>query len=555
MEAILKRTKSLTKNLIRQIQKNGNTMIITATFFILLITKIFFNLKLKFLGYDGSNYTDVALNIRDGFGAVSDIAIFHQGYSFFPHPTILYPLWPYVFGLTSKIINYKIVAIWLPTLFYLLTLLTGIYIFRKISERNTDYKRLKISAATLFVLFLGANPHFYSSTSVPYTEGLAFFVLALAILTVYKFSLKENYRTAVTLGVLTALALLCRAQLFILFIAIALWFTIKILINKEMTTLKCFGLFLISFIVALIPQYIYLSTFVDHLNFSLFLRYDQYQATNYLSPVKQLTEIPNILQFLQDKIPGFQVAFDRESPHSYFKSFGDFVYFIVPASFLILFKIHKEPRKFFSVKVWNDFSFLLFFIIFSLGGFFSLHLIHKQMYVPWNFGLRHALTAAPLIFGSILLCCTHRNHLIRIASLLAFAFCIESNIELSRKASSVMIHDPSSKHTELVQWLNNNAKNKDGRLVVALPRPAPLEIILHTPNVAYHWLYHGTSLQDIRAIFEHLGGKYLLLKEKTYKNKSMKFLSDRTQFDRYFEKTSDRQISSHLIFEFIKKAE
>jgi hypothetical protein len=94
----------------------------------------------------------------------------------------------------------------------------------------------------------------------------------------------------------------------------------------------------------------------------------------------------------------------------------------------------------------------------------SLHLIHKQMYAPWNFGLRHALTAAPLIFGSILLCCTHRNKLIRIASLLAFVFCLESNIQLSRKASSVMIYAPYTKHTELVKWLNNNAKAKDERL-------------------------------------------------------------------------------------------
>ncbi|HLV20411.1 MAG TPA: hypothetical protein VKZ49_06010, partial [Polyangiaceae bacterium] len=73
---------------------------------------------------DGGYYTSVALHVRDGHGISTNLSLRHKGYSHFPHPTAIYPLWPLVFGAVAKVVPLAIdeVGRWLGTALYFATL-------------------------------------------------------------------------------------------------------------------------------------------------------------------------------------------------------------------------------------------------------------------------------------------------------------------------------------------------------------------------------------------------------------------------------------------------
>src|SRR5205085_4186368 len=74
-------------------------------FLALLVAKIVETVRAVGTSIDGGYYTDIAEHVRDGDGLVSDVSLYHAGVPSFPYPTPIYPLWPWLLGLLSRVVD------------------------------------------------------------------------------------------------------------------------------------------------------------------------------------------------------------------------------------------------------------------------------------------------------------------------------------------------------------------------------------------------------------------------------------------------------------------
>ena len=103
-------------------RKGLRTIIYVGIVALCIFLKIRHNLRDFTVGYDGGLYTDIAENIKDGRGFVTDLSLYHLGYTYFPHPTAVQPIWPLLYGEAAKILPLQIAGVWLPTISYLVAL-------------------------------------------------------------------------------------------------------------------------------------------------------------------------------------------------------------------------------------------------------------------------------------------------------------------------------------------------------------------------------------------------------------------------------------------------
>ncbi len=214
-----------------------DTFLLLFIFVFLVYSKILLNGEISFFGNDGEYYTNVARYFASGSGIVSSISIFHQGMPFFPHPTPIYPLWPILYGSFLPWFKAEIIGVWLPCVFYLFTLVAGACLCSRLASIGGKNTNKAVPVSVVFVLFMGLNPHFFFYTSIPYTEGLAYFLLMLSLWSAHKLASDLRLRNALLSGVLAGALFLCRAQMFVVFLAYLVWFILVFVRLRRFNTL------------------------------------------------------------------------------------------------------------------------------------------------------------------------------------------------------------------------------------------------------------------------------------------------------------------------------
>lgn len=463
-------------------------------------------------GIDGSLYVEVARNVRDGRGLVSFVSLMNAGVEHFPYRTPLYPIWPLLLGFVGRVVPLELAAIALPTLFFFATLLLADRLARQVWPGPLVPSVWEVpDAGHLAILVLGYNPLFFEVTSRPYTEGLAFFGLFVLLFRVRRFFAAPSALGAAELGAWAGFLLLVRAQMFLVTLVLAATFALGLLLwAPRGRWLRLAAAAMVGWAASLAPQVAWLSTFWDPLGLDALLRFDAFRASDALPPVRTLRPAAGVLAWLSDRAEGFAVAWRNGGKYAYVENFGLLHWAPVIAVGLGLSRgrtvLADAWRRARDERRGAD----VFFALLALGGFFSVHTLHKDFGSEWNFALRHALTVLFLFAWGVVA-------LGRRAGAPAFAAVAILAISAWRLG-----HDVSDVYADVER---EAASGRSGARAVArwlAPRRALApdlvvagsdvqRLALHAPGLPLHSVWAGTSWDDLDALFGRLGVDYLVL--------------------------------------------
>lgn len=481
-------------------------------------------LKLRYVaiepafGPDGSYYYDIAAHVRDGDGLVTDVSLFNAGFVDFPHPTAIYPLWPLLLGYVGRVVPLEQAAIWLPACFYFAAILLAYRLGRRAAPGPLFPETWPVVhgghlAAALFALTRAMFFH----TSRPYTEGLAYFLLLLAILRAEPLLRDARVRRGLELGVLMGLVALARSQLILGALALGgalLWATLRLGWRRWAPPTLAYAAGLAAVLGA---QLAHIASFADAPRLAYLLRFDLVREPSDLEPLQVMVDPPGgALAWLLDRASGIPVAFGG-GKFSYFNSFGLFSFALVLAlPFLVLDLVRARGRALAGAWAWlHDPGklFALFFALLAAAGVLSLHTIHKAIFTPWNFGTRHALTAGFAIFAAFLYL-VRRPVLGRVIAL----FLLSGSLYLAFWRIDLLIREPPKEaqawrrdHNEAIAaWLQARAAEEPG-LVVAAPDIDVQKLARYTDGVGYHWYFWNTTWDEIDFLFRERRVRYFIL--------------------------------------------
>lgn len=468
---------------------------------------------------DGGYYTDVAKHVRDGYGLSTSISLRHKGYSHFPHPTAVYPLWPLLYGYLARVFPLFEAGKWANTAFYFIILVFGYLWAKRLFPRPLLSEKLGwLNAGHVFVLLFGINRNIHLMTSMPFTEGLAFALLMVALWRLVPIVSKPRFLGGFELGVWAALVMLTRPPLVMLLMAAlpCLLFSIVVVRGQRFAYAKLLLGCLVGFVLALVPRYLQLASFVPDFRLAHILRFDDIYYNHILSRHDALLQSDTLKEKLERTIEGFKVAFAWGGRYPYSKQYYTAQYALPLVLPFLLSQGFRAAwyRRWTAAISWlrtrdNQHWVLLF--VFALGAFFSLHLLHR--YHGWYFQRRHTLPAFFLIFLALI----HLFRSGRVGKLVGLVvFCsslwIGGDWFHTRTLATYdkMERNERGDSPSLVKWLKAERRKRDREpLIIAMRQPG--KIAWKTDGIGYHHYDTRTTLSDIRKLVTELGVDYVLV--------------------------------------------
>ncbi len=283
-------------------------------------------------GLNASFYFQLARNVSQGEGVVTNVSLYHEGLATFPQRMMIYPLWPLVLGYAGRVLGDVYAAKLLPPIFYILDLLLLYVLANRLSTRLArdsdlvDVGVIQLKVGHLFVLLLGLNTIFFAATSHPYTEGLAF-LLAFGALLLLDYSAERRAVAFVGLcAVACGLAFLARSQMIVLGVGIGAALIINSLFERRYR----------------LPSLVFLGVF------SFFGLWWWYRFIHTLPldrasiPAFQMWVEPvGWSGYLKERLQGVAVSFSLANPDSYVKLFGPAIFLAPFAGILALWRLRK----------------------------------------------------------------------------------------------------------------------------------------------------------------------------------------------------------------------
>ena len=477
---------------------------------------------------DGGYYLNVAGHIRDGHGIATNISLYHKGYASFPHQSSVAPLWPLLLGGLGLLFPLIPAAIAINSLLYFFTLLVGYRWARRTWPEDLFTPKLNgIHAGHIWVLVMGFNFAFFHYTSLPYTEGVAFSLLLLLMLRAERLFEKPGIKSGIELGLWLGFLILARGQM--LLVSIAALGALGLCIVVGARRMACFTMALIAIATAalvMLPEYLYIQTFIPDASIASVVRFDQNRPTDFLSAIPVLQPTEGLWGYIVDRAPGFFYAFNWNKEFSYFPVFNGAEWSVLVAlpATLVWLVAQTKPG---SWTRWRNALLeprtmaICFVVLLALGGFFSLHTIHKVFGSPWNFGRRQALIAGLLFFLAIVWILRRRERVSFAAVTLILA--VSSVGGMFRMGEAIREGDqsmnPAIYRIELVDFLLADSERLGRPLVVTAPAFEAVRLARLTgSSVNYHWVFWDTTKDDYRFLFDKLGVDYAVIPEWfTYK--------------------------------------
>lgn len=470
---------------------------------------------------DGGYYTSVALHVRDGHGISTNLSLRHKGYSHFPHPTAIYPLWPLVFGAVAKVVPLAIdeVGRWLGTALYFATLFFGYLWGRRLFPEPLFPKTLPgFNAGHVFVLLFGINRNMFIVTSIPETEGLAFALLMAALWRLHVIFARPTFARGLEAGLWCGLVMMARTQLMLLAMGVvaALAWAVLVARTSRLAYLKLSGGWALGMGGVLALRYAQLRSFIDSVGVTEMIRFDKIYFTELLSRPKALRPIDGVGELLENAWTGLEVAFELDGRYAYARQYHTLQYALFGAAAVLFFLALTRARPARLKAAWANLRepanmSWVFIVIFALGAFWSMHVLLR--YRSWYFARRHTLPGFFLMFlclifmlrrgpparalGVLLLCSSlwlggtwARAHSLRF-------------IERAEKRGDV-------EQASLVAWLEQRARGDREGLIIAMRKAG--RIAWRLPQVGFHHYDSRTTLDDIRVMVTHLGADYVVVR-------------------------------------------
>lgn len=499
-------------------------LLLALIFAFLALLKIKHTLGVAGYNEDGYLYTHLAENIRDGLGLVTNVSLYNKGFSYFPHETNIYPLWPLLLGYASRVIPIDIASRWIPVAFYFLTLFLAYVGVNRLYPKSLFPELWPVlNAGHVAVLMLGSARHFYIHTSLPYTEGMAYALLFATLLMAQGLFKSPTIPKALAVGALAALAMMTRSQMFIAYLALGSGLGLATLLARRRLPWLLATVFMtLGFALTLAPWWVHLSGFIPDLSFNHMLRFDAYRETDHLPVMEMLVKTEGPWAFIKDRAKGIPLAFNGFGRHSYFNNWHMLYQASLVAVPLGLWEFFRALRAGKGPKMWawmrDPKSFFpLFLAILAIGGILSIHMIHKKEFAAWNFGTRHALTTFFFFFPCIIYL-ARRPVLPRVWVLALLIVGVYGNIDKvgnfgpKSKVEEGRREEPLK--PELVTWLRLKESQEDDIVVAAADSR---RLALYTEDVGYHLIDRKTSMRNLQAMTLKLGLDYIIVAQgKTY---------------------------------------
>lgn len=478
----------------------------------LVALKVQVNAGVRDFGIDGSLYFEVARNVRDGRGLVSFVSLMNAGVEHFPYPTPLYPIWPLILGYSGRVVPMELAAVWLPTLFFLGTVLLADRLARRLWPGALFPTVWEVpDRGHLAILMVGYNPLFFEYTSRPYTEGLAFFGLFGLLFRVRRLFDAPSAARGFEVGLWTGLLILVRAQMFLVTLVLVATLGLGLVAwAGRGRWLAVAAAATVGWAVALTPQVAWLSTFYHPLGFDALLRFDAFRASDALQPLVTLRPAPSPLAWLGDRAEGFIVAYRNGGKYAYMQNFGILHWAPVVALALGAARWREALGSARTLVRDPARGADLYLVLLALGGFLSLHTLHKDFGSEWNFALRHALTVL-FLFAWGLVALGRRAGpgafaAVAITAITAWRLGFDMQdvyLDVEKEAASGSTGRPAA-----ARWLAEQ-RDADPGLVVAGSDVQRLAVAV--PGLPLHSVWSDTSGSDLEALSGRLGVKTLVL--------------------------------------------
>ena len=481
------------------------------------------------LGVDGGYYATVATFVRDGRGLLTNVSLHHAGFPYFPHPTSVYPLWPLVWGYVARFFPLVATGLWLSTGFYFLSLvLAYAWATALVPKPLFPTSRFGVlDAGHVLVLMLGLSSQYYKFTSWPYTEALGFVLTFAALLRFHHLAPKPSWAGGVEMGIWLGLCTLCRAQLLLLAMA-----AIPTLLAAATTVpgwrRRYASMALVTtgvFVLMLVPHYLYIRTFIPDATLATPFRFDQVQATDYLSPVDTLRKAPSWREFLTDRLTGLDLAFDSSSKFAYAHQFYFYPWALLFAAPLLSIAVARWVSRRGVADAWQwlrrrDRVGPACAVVLAFGAFLSTHAMHKAG-GGWYFQSRQALPCLFTFFLAMVWLLAKGGvpgKLIGVALLVAST--LKGADEVRSITDARLAQSKADEFKQLTRWLLKK-KQERGKLTVAFRQPQLFAY--QTPGVGYHWYHRGTTTQDVEHMVSDLGVDYVLVLRQATFERSERF--------------------------------
>jgi hypothetical protein len=425
---------------------------------------------------DSAFYFQIAHNVAEGRGLTTNVSLYHQGLHPLPRPTNVYPLWPLVLGTVGRFVDLRRVAQGLPEALYVLDLLLIYALANRIARGFGDGADVwfraggvELDVGHAAAALLGANPVFFRTTSVPYTEAIAFVCMLGALWAAFRAADTRRLRWAVFAGALAGATYLCRMQLLVVGVGLTAAFALAGQHDRfsRKVALATVG----GAAIVCLPWIVFLATWVRDWSLAMFVDFSAYHEAASLAPLTQVVATDSLGALLADRARGLIVAFHPLGEHSYVRSIGPAIY-LLPLSLLAAL---RRPRALWPVAAHHAPRIAV--VLAGLGVLASVHLMHMRLWKPWLFGWRHALPVLLLVVVAI----AHLRARGRLGSTLA-ALLVASSLALgvTQIAGEMGVRrraKPTAAERDLLRWLD--------------ARPVPPTVVSTQPQ----WLsMHGRAL-------------------------------------------------------------
>lgn len=327
-----------------------------------------------YIAYDGAFYSDIALNVYNGNGLITNISSFDQFYKVLPRPAQVYPLWPFIGGNLAHLLpNSMKFVIKLQFINLIFSIFSLYLLYFLILNLLKELKKNKYEFSFIFTAFFYLTATYFAYITKPYTESLTIFLIFSSLLIFFNILDNKNNKQSkyfsLALGLLFFLSFLARSQssifIFVMFLSM-----IYLLYKKEILLKNFLIIWLSSFIFVSFYFYYLYTIRAEHFNFlSLLIFQDNYDLSKY-PPLPHIVNLPFYLRFIHGIKAFFSFNYTSGVTNS-----GILIY-LLP---LTLFKF-----KYYNIKIK---------IIILIGAVYLLTLLSGEMTIAlrWLFGHRHGI--------------------------------------------------------------------------------------------------------------------------------------------------------------------
>jgi hypothetical protein len=465
---------------------------------------------------DGGTYLDIARHVRDGDGFVTDICLAHQGCPTFPSPTAIYPLWPFVLGHLAR--HYPLIPMgrWLPTGLYFVSLVAAYLWGRALVPRSLFPRALLgFNAGHVLVFLIALDHEYFRYTSCPYTEGLTWTIIFLALYRFTRLFPRPSALAGVELGAWLALAFLARKQEFILTLAAApvLLGAIAFVRERRAAYSVMSACAAVAFAIVVWPHYRYLKETTPHFTLGAMLRWDEVQYTKAISPLRTVRPVAGLWRWILDRWSGVSIAFGTETM-SYSKQYYAAQWAVLFAVPLLFIKAYRRRTRddVRAAVAWlrrPEGVSWAYVVVLALAGLLSIHTLHmfKDASGEWVFAARQAMTCVFAIFLALVLLLTEAPSIWVALGTLALCGSIYGGVTDIRAQLVAIEKEQDPPTPAIADWLNKE-RAEHGRIVVVYRQPQM--IAQYTTGVGYHWYDPNLGYKDLTAMFTQLGADYVV---------------------------------------------